>query len=70
MDTKKCAVCEVEFDFDKTGLQGPGKVFVCGTKCAKQSAESHGNKYAIHDHSGDVIDTDVKQGDEISKHLW
>lgn len=70
MDSKKCAVCNTEFDFDKTGLEGPGGIFVCGTECAKASAEDHGNKYAIHDHSGDITDTDVKPEDEIRRHLW
>jgi hypothetical protein len=68
MDTRKCAVCEVEFDFDKTGLQGPNGVLVCGTECAKKSAASRGHKHAIHDESGDIIATDAEPED--GPHLW
>ena len=70
VDRKKCAMCNTEFDFEKTGLQGPGDIFVCGTECAKASAQGRGNLYAVHDDSGDIVDTDVKPEDKISRHLW
>lgn len=68
MDTRKCVECGTEFDFDKTGLQGPGSIVVCGASCAKKSVERRGNKYAIHDHSGDITDTNA--GPEDKTHLW
>ncbi len=70
MDMRKCTACEKEFDFDKEGLQGPGTVVVCSTACAKKSSEDRGNKYVIHDKSGQITETNLKPGDHIKKHLW
>lgn len=70
MNTRKCAECGTEFDFDKTGLEGPGNIFVCGTTCAKRSTKSRGNKYVIHDDSGDIVDTDAKPEDGPLTHLY
>jgi len=58
MDMQKCAVCKKEFDYDKKGLGCRG-IVVCGDVCAKKSAESRGNSYAIHDKEDNVVDTNM-----------
>ena len=58
MDMQKCQVCKKEFDFDEEGL-GCGQVIVCSGNCAKKSAKSRGNAYAIHDKSDKIVDTDM-----------
>ncbi len=64
MDMQKCDICDKEFDLDKKGLVC-GKVKVCSSGCAKRSAASRGNTYAIHDDSGDIVDTDGDGTEQI-----
>lgn len=64
MDLQKCNVCGKEFDFESEGL-GCGEVVVCGPKCAKKSAGSHGNKYAIHNDDDDIVDSDAEPEDGV-----
>lgn len=58
MDKQKCSVCKKDFDFDKKGLECRG-ILVCGNVCAKISAASRGNSYAIHDKKDNIIDTNA-----------
>ena len=70
MDMRNCAMCPKEFDFDVEGLQGPNDVVVCSNECARKSASSRGRRVVVHDHSGAVVETNVKPGDTITKHHW
>lgn len=65
MDLQKCSVCNVEFDLDTSGLEGPDNVIVCGNECAKKKAASRGNKFVIHDKKGDVVETDLEPGEVV-----
>lgn len=57
-DWQKCAVCKTKFNYDKEGFMC-SDAYVCGEVCAKKSAESRGNAYAIHDKNDNIIDTNV-----------
>lgn len=58
MDMRKCGVCEVKFDYDKSGL-GCGRIVVCSAACAEKSAASRGNAVAVHDRMGRIVRTNV-----------
>lgn len=57
-DWQKCDICKKKFDYDKEGL-ACNNVYMCGNVCAKKSAESRGNAYAIHDKNDNIIDTNA-----------
>ncbi len=57
-DMRNCSICQKSFDFDKEGL-GCGEIFVCSDDCAKKSAKSRGNSHAIHDETGEIVDTNA-----------
>jgi hypothetical protein len=57
-DWQKCSVCKTKFNYDKEGFMC-NDVYVCGEVCAKKSAESRGNAYAIHDKDDNIIDTNA-----------
>lgn len=74
MDKQKCDVCGKAFDFDAGGFgigveefrmhdgrpQGRIRdVLVCSKTCAKKSAASRGSKYAIHDDTDAIVETNV-----------
>ena len=68
MDIQKCSVCFKKFDFDQLGLEGPGGIKVCSSDCAKKSAESRGNEYAIHNNTGKITESNITPG--YHPHLW
>lgn len=67
MDMRKCDVCGKKFDFDKEGL-GCGNIVVCSSTCAKKSAKSRGNAYAIHNKSDAIVDTNAEGTEKIHHH--
>jgi hypothetical protein len=67
-DMRTCAVCPKEFDFDTSGLEGPGGIVVCSAACAKKSAKSRGREHAIHDKEGRITESNITPGPKI--HHW
>lgn len=64
MDMQKCNVCGKRFDFDKEGLEC-SEIVVCSDECAKKSASSRGNAYAIHDKTDNIIDTNADGSETV-----
>ena len=55
---QKCSQCGKKFDFDEEGLSC-GKIIVCSDTCAKKSAASRSNAYAIHNEIDEIVDTNA-----------
>ena len=69
-DLQNCIICQTEFDFDTSGLLGPDNSIVCSNNCAKICAAIKGNNIVIHDKDGNVVETDLKDGDKPRRHRW
>ena len=62
MNRKKCEMCGEVFDFDTGGFgveRPSGEAFVCSETCAKRSAYRQGKKYAIHDKTDAIVETNA-----------